>query len=87
LIAVYRALGGGWQIRLGEGLASPSEIQLPRIDEMPLREAAENDIQFQSVSFESTFADLMEGQAAEMKRSRQIPVVPPSDGGFPVRQL
>jgi NodT family efflux transporter outer membrane factor (OMF) lipoprotein len=88
LIAIYRALGGGWQIRLGDGIAGPSTIELPTLDnEMPLREADGNDIQFQSVSFESTFAELPDGESAHTTTATQIPVVPLSADGFPVRQL
>jgi hypothetical protein len=87
LIAVYRALGGGWQIRLGEELVGPPSIQLPTLDELPLREGPENDIQFQSVSFESTFGALLDCERREPSAAAPIPVISPSASGFPVRQL
>jgi outer membrane protein TolC len=59
LISVYRALGGGWQIRLGRNFSDvpESEIDVPEsgileqplFEEMPLPEA-DNDIQFQSLA-------------------------------------
>jgi outer membrane protein TolC len=48
LIAVYRALGGGWQIRLGGEAPAAEPMPLPRLEEMPPPEAPQNDIQFQS---------------------------------------
>lgn len=60
LIAVYRALGGGWQIRLG-GMESPAQaLPLPLFDDnpaedMPTPQGNDNDIQFQSFTAETAF--------------------------------
>jgi outer membrane protein TolC len=56
LIAVYRALGGGWQIRLGGGetpvpLSEPAE--LPDLEEIPEPGEQGHDIQFPSLISES----------------------------------
>jgi NodT family efflux transporter outer membrane factor (OMF) lipoprotein len=48
LIAVYRALGGGWQIRLGGESPAVEPMPLPLLEDMPPPEAPQNDIQFQS---------------------------------------
>jgi hypothetical protein len=49
LIAVYRALGGGWQIRLGaEGNVEPATLESGLAPELPAPPAEPNDIQFQS---------------------------------------
>jgi NodT family efflux transporter outer membrane factor (OMF) lipoprotein len=54
LIAVYRALGGGWQIRLGGETPSTEPLQMPQFEEMPIFDAPEpavppqNPIQLQS---------------------------------------
>ncbi len=48
LIAVYRAIGGGWQIRL-EGYNPESEtMPMQLLEDLPAPDASENDIQFQS---------------------------------------
>ncbi|MEX0643594.1 MAG: efflux transporter outer membrane subunit [Pirellulales bacterium] len=58
LIAVYRALGGGWQIRL-EGMETPPQaLPLPlledsRGEDIPAPQGNDNDIQFQSFITES----------------------------------
>lgn len=54
LIAVYRALGGGWQIRLGGTASSPESLDLPTLDEAPAP-SADNDIQFQSFTAQCSF--------------------------------
>jgi NodT family efflux transporter outer membrane factor (OMF) lipoprotein len=49
LIAVYRALGGGWQIRLGAGeSAEPATLELAPLPELPAPPAEPDNIQFQS---------------------------------------
>jgi NodT family efflux transporter outer membrane factor (OMF) lipoprotein len=49
LIAVYRSLGGGWEIRLGGGYNPDADIMpAPLLEEIPLPDAQQNDIQFQS---------------------------------------
>jgi hypothetical protein len=49
LIAVYRALGGGWQIRLGAaGNAEPATLEVIPLPELPAPGDDQNDIQFQS---------------------------------------
>jgi NodT family efflux transporter outer membrane factor (OMF) lipoprotein len=48
LIAVYRALGGGWQIRLGSGDVEPATLELAPLPELPVPGVEQNDIQFQS---------------------------------------
>ena len=53
LIAVYRSLGGGWQIRLGGNGSELEPMQVPMLEEMPEQEANDNDIQFQSFLTES----------------------------------
>ena len=55
LIAVYRALGGGWQIRLGGGNTAVEPIDLEMLEEMPPPEAEESDIQFQSFITECAY--------------------------------
>jgi NodT family efflux transporter outer membrane factor (OMF) lipoprotein len=55
LIAVYRALGGGWQIRLGGGNTAVEPIDLQMLEEMPAPEAEESEIQFQSFISESAY--------------------------------
>jgi NodT family efflux transporter outer membrane factor (OMF) lipoprotein len=60
LIAVYRSLGGGWQIRLGgdapqiETLDTPDA---PTLEEIPQPEAA-NDVEFQSITANPSFMTL-----------------------------
>jgi NodT family efflux transporter outer membrane factor (OMF) lipoprotein len=65
LIAVYRALGGGWQIRLGGYSPTAEPMPLPVLEDMPAPATQQNDIQFQSFLSESTLvmpanADLTE---------------------------
>lgn len=48
LIAVYRALGGGWQIRLGAGTSSDVPVLLPSIEEVPFEQLPSNDVELQS---------------------------------------
>jgi NodT family efflux transporter outer membrane factor (OMF) lipoprotein len=87
LIAIYRALGGGWQIRLGNGMAASPDEQMPLLDEMPLREAVDNDIQFQSVSFEDTFGELLDAKTTSATGTANQSDVLSKNNGFPVRQL
>jgi NodT family efflux transporter outer membrane factor (OMF) lipoprotein len=58
LIAVYRALGGGWQIRL-EGnepvVSEPELLERPLLEEMPPPGGADNDVEFQSFALLSSF--------------------------------
>ena len=55
LIAVYRALGGGWQIRLGGEAPLPvsEPMELPDLEEMPVPGDQGNDIQFPSLISQS----------------------------------
>ena len=55
LIAVYRALGGGWQIRLGGGNTAVEPIDLEMLEEMPAPEDEGSDIQFQSFISECAY--------------------------------
>jgi NodT family efflux transporter outer membrane factor (OMF) lipoprotein len=55
LIAVYRALGGGWQIRLAGNSSEVEPMPLPLLEDMPSPEAQENDIQFQSFTAQSAY--------------------------------
>lgn len=48
LIAVYRALGGGWQIRLVPGNLEPASLESPPLPELPPPGVERNDVQFQS---------------------------------------
>lgn len=66
LIGVYRALGGGWQIRL-RGIEAPAgSLQLPLLEELPEEEMPslqgndDNDIQLPSFSFESAIINPLE---------------------------
>jgi hypothetical protein len=70
LIAVYRALGGGWQIRLGEGMDSPPNMDLPALNEIPPQEPMDSDIQFQSYLADEAFRPL------DVAGSRQNSAVP-----------
>jgi outer membrane protein TolC len=87
LIAVYRALGGGWQIRLGNGMAAPPDVQMPTLNEMPLREAVDNDIQFQSVSFETMYGELLDAKTTYASGTADQMNAPSNHNEFPVRQL
>ncbi len=66
LIAAYRALGGGWQIRL-DGNAStvsePDTLERPFLEEMPAPGGADNDVEFQSFALLSSFMKQPEGDA------------------------
>jgi hypothetical protein len=57
LIAVYRALGGGWQIRLDGAAPEMDTLDIPRLEEIPQPEAA-NDIEFQSITANPSFMTL-----------------------------
>jgi outer membrane protein TolC len=74
LIAVYRALGGGWQIRLGSGYNPPAElVQPPIFDDMPTPEPPQDDIRLQSffndtdvtAAIEAYWLELTSAPAAE----------------------
>jgi NodT family efflux transporter outer membrane factor (OMF) lipoprotein len=80
LIAIYRALGGGWQIRLaGDVAAQPAIAPLPPLEEIPLQLPMDNDIQFQSFISESV---LGRPEAAEPLPSVQaFPLAPLSADG------
>jgi NodT family efflux transporter outer membrane factor (OMF) lipoprotein len=59
LVEIYRALGGGWQIRLGEGatqVAIPDGSELPMLEEIP-EPGAGNDIDFQSFTAIGDYLD------------------------------
>jgi NodT family efflux transporter outer membrane factor (OMF) lipoprotein len=77
LIAVYRSLGGGWQIRLGGAEPEPQPLPLPLLEEMPAPEGQQqNEIQFQSFITQSTFWN---SQDAELTQSMtHSPVQPTS---------
>ena len=64
LIDIYRALGGGWQIRLGAGNLSESEVlERPLLEEIP-PPGADNDIQFPSIVSQPTFMRLPSTESA-----------------------
>jgi outer membrane protein TolC len=48
LIAVYRTLGGGWQIRLGAGDVEHASLEPAPLPDLPAPPVEPNDIQFQS---------------------------------------
>jgi NodT family efflux transporter outer membrane factor (OMF) lipoprotein len=80
LIAVYRALGGGWQIRLGASDVTLAPIELPTLEEIPLPEAEENTIEFQSFITEAAFLKEIDAPST--------PSVPaPHDQNFPIKLL
>jgi NodT family efflux transporter outer membrane factor (OMF) lipoprotein len=59
LIAVYRALGGGWQIRLGGNArqgSEPATLEQPIFEEMPIP-GADNDVKFESFPAQVNFLD------------------------------
>ncbi len=87
LIAVYRALGGGWQIRLGEGLVAPQSGAIPAPDDLPLREAPVNDIRFQSFEFDSTLTEPIGSGSAPCGNSPQTAQVAGPNEQSPVRSL
>ncbi|MCC7476690.1 MAG: efflux transporter outer membrane subunit [Pirellulales bacterium] len=59
LIAVYRALGGGWEIRLNDTVLEANAATMPQpFQELPPPEAAPNDIRFQSFLFESATSEM-----------------------------
>jgi outer membrane protein TolC len=60
LIDVYRALGGGWQIRLGGNapqVVEPETSQQPSLEQMPLP-SPDNDVQIESFPAQASFLDL-----------------------------
>jgi NodT family efflux transporter outer membrane factor (OMF) lipoprotein len=71
LIAVYRSLGGGWQIRLGGDDAAVAEpLPLERLEEIPAPDAQapgaqQNDIQFQSFITQSAFWKSEDGELTQ----------------------
>jgi outer membrane protein TolC len=61
LIAVYRALGGGWQIRLDNGGPPPTVepiLQQPLLEDLPAPEAQGDDIQIPSFIMTTDFMQL-----------------------------
>ena len=75
LIAVYRALGGGWQIRLAGNSPESQVAEFPLLEEMPAPEADESDIQFQSFTAQSVF---MKSADDELKLRATAPPIPPA---------
>jgi NodT family efflux transporter outer membrane factor (OMF) lipoprotein len=65
LIEVYRALGGGWQIRLGGGstpvVSELETLERPFLEEMP-QPGAENEVEVQSFVTQWSFMDQPEGE-------------------------
>jgi hypothetical protein len=60
LIAIYRALGGGWQIRLNGNVpqvVEPETLELPFLEQMPLPGAG-HDVQFESFPVQASFLDV-----------------------------
>jgi NodT family efflux transporter outer membrane factor (OMF) lipoprotein len=57
LIATYRALGGGWQIRLDDSLSETEVLEQPLLEQVP-PPGADNDIEFQSFATQATFLQL-----------------------------
>jgi NodT family efflux transporter outer membrane factor (OMF) lipoprotein len=76
LIAVYRALGGGWQIRLGGNNTAVEPIDLQMLDEMPAPEPEGSEIQFQS--FVSECAYLKSSDQPTPKAGVATPVATPA---------
>jgi NodT family efflux transporter outer membrane factor (OMF) lipoprotein len=74
LIAVYRSLGGGWQIRLREGPLQTAPSPMPELEEMPAPDTIENDIQFQSFTTEPSLSDSAATVATPETNSQQLPV-------------
>jgi NodT family efflux transporter outer membrane factor (OMF) lipoprotein len=75
LIAVYRALGGGWQIRLAGNSPEPEVAEFPLLEEMPAPEADGSDIQFQSFTAQSVF---MKSADDELTLRATAPPIPPA---------
>jgi NodT family efflux transporter outer membrane factor (OMF) lipoprotein len=66
LIAVYRALGGGWQIRLDGNIpqvAGPESLEQPFLEQMP-PPGADDDVQFESFPAQASFLDLPKVETA-----------------------
>jgi NodT family efflux transporter outer membrane factor (OMF) lipoprotein len=88
LIAIYRALGGGWQIRLGEGPAvATAPLPVPSLEDMRLDMPGQNDIQFQSFEFGAALSEPIGGGKPPVATASRIPVAPLATGGYPGRQL
>jgi NodT family efflux transporter outer membrane factor (OMF) lipoprotein len=71
LIAVYRSLGGGWQIRLGGYNPTVEPLPAPMLEEIPVPEP-DNDIQFQSFLSGPTLLDPMETEWMQQSTDSQI---------------
>jgi NodT family efflux transporter outer membrane factor (OMF) lipoprotein len=72
LIAVYRALGGGWQIRLGGNVpqvVEPETLEQPFLEQMPVP-GADNDVEFEPFSAQATFLDVPKVETAAQKLIR-----------------
>ena len=76
LIAVYRSLGGGWQIRLAGNSSELGPMQVPMLEEMPAPEANDNDIQFQSFTAQSA---IFQTNKPEPRLRATAPVIPASN--------
>jgi hypothetical protein len=66
LIAVYRALGGGWQIRLGGNVPPMFETETPEqppLEQMPLP-GVDKDVRFESFPAEASSLDLPKVETA-----------------------
>jgi NodT family efflux transporter outer membrane factor (OMF) lipoprotein len=73
LIAVYRALGGGWQIRLAGYQTEPQATEPPTLEEMPAPEA-DHDIQLQSFTSEAAFMKPTDAEVTERATAPSIPL-------------
>ncbi len=60
LIAVYRALGGGWQIRLGGNYMPMGSDSIPSMEELPEPESDEPEVELQSLVTEYHFDGLID---------------------------
>jgi hypothetical protein len=76
LIGVYRALGGGWQIRLANSAAMQQPVNPPVIDEIPAPEPVMNDIPFESLLSQPESMKSAAADKAGTKVTRNVPMEP-----------
>jgi hypothetical protein len=76
LIAVYRALGGGWQIRLGGFSPEVEPMPMRPLEDIPAPEAPPNDIQFQSFITQSAFIGQTDAELALQTTASPVQSIP-----------
>jgi NodT family efflux transporter outer membrane factor (OMF) lipoprotein len=57
LVAVYRSLGGGWEVRMGPPRPQSERVVEPLLEELPRPEPEAHDIRFQTFTDGYAFAD------------------------------